>query len=100
MYTISSCTEINRITITRCRTGSYNLGVAKGRENDVLRVNRIFRCGNGIPIIEHMKLECRNILIIRRLHNIGPENTSLRTLFDNINYDILADIIRNIEALK
>ena len=60
--------EIERIHVTRFRTGSHNLAIETGRFNSppLARELRLCKCGNSIQTVHHVFFECD---IINRMEN-------------------------------
>ena len=50
--------EIERILITRYRTGSHSLSIELGRYSNIPRLERLCCCGNDIQTIWHIFSEC------------------------------------------
>lgn len=77
--------ELDRITITRYRTGSHSLAIERGRwvKPKLLRENRICICGNNVQTIKHCLLECSLLNNIR--HYIDTSNIENAITSQNIN---------------
>ena len=97
-YGKPTCMESNRKIITQYRTGSTNLGIHKGRVNDVKRVNRLCKCGNALQTVDHMLFYCTNTENIRQLY--AYDHLDLESVFNTLDYGKLADILKSIDAKK
>ena len=59
--------EIERITLTRYRTGSHNLRIEKGRHTYPItpREGRVCKCGDVVQTLRHIILHCPLLQHIR-----------------------------------
>ena len=81
--------EIERITITRYRTGSHNLKIETGRMQNpkIPREERLCSCKSDVQTLEHCIMSCPLLNNTRNKHNF----TSVANAFDkpNINQFLL-----------
>ena len=68
--------EIERVLVTRYRTGSHSLSIELGRYSGVDRTNRVCTCGNFVQSVWHIFFECS---LTRDI--INPNHTSLAEVF-------------------
>ena len=75
--------EIERIHITRFRTGSHNLHVETGRFSypRIPREQRLCVCGNGIQTLRHVLLECNIIANMKNIDTFANEFTYVHEFF-------------------
>ena len=57
--------ELERITLTRFRTGSHNLKIETGRHNKIQREQRLCKCNQSIQTLRHIILSCNLLDEIR-----------------------------------
>ena len=91
--------EIERIHITRFRTGSHNLLIETGRFiPGMSREMRICPCGNGVQSIRHVFMECN---IVNRMENRELFVNTFTTVEEFFKWPILYNYILSIsKALK
>ena len=79
-----SCSEFDRKTLSRYRTGCHKLKIQTGRYTNEGRDTRLCSCGADVQTLSHVLFSCPTTLDIRRSQNIQP--TSLDTFFNDKNY--------------
>ena len=91
--------EIERIHITRFRTGSHNLLIETGRFiPGMSREMRICPCGNGVQSIRHVFMECN---IVNSMENRELFANTFTTVEEFFKWPILYNYILSIsKALK
>ena len=50
--------ELERILVTRFRTGSHSLQIEIGRYSNTLRETRLCLCGEAVQTVWHIFMEC------------------------------------------
>ena len=92
--------ELDRILITRYRTGSNNLLIETGRFSNprIPRESRICRCGNGVQTLKHVIMDCTIVLQSARVYGLEHNFDHLNEFF---NWSKCQDfLIRMTKALK
>ena len=79
--------EIERIRVTRFRTGSHSLAIELGRYSNIAPINRTCVCGLNVQSVWHIFMECPiTVACCRRDYN------NLREIFadDDVHKNILS----------
>lgn len=84
--------EIERIHITRLRTGSHSLFIETGRFSNpkVIRELRICRCGKGLQTIRHVLMGCD---IVKNSVGINTFNNTFTEVSDFFTWPLFHDYI-------
>ena len=87
--------EIERINITRFRTGSHNLLIETGRFNNpkIPRELRICMCGNDVQTLRHVLMDCNLILNAENFERFQNDFNSVDQFFQ---WPLLHDYLLNI----
>ena len=92
--------EIERIHISRFRTGSHNLFIETGRFMNprTPRDLRFCTCGNGIQTLRHVLMDCSTVL---HSENIDKFRNAFTTVYEFFNWPMLHEYLLCIsKALK
>ena len=87
--------ELERINITRFRTGSHNLLIETGRFNNpkIPRELRICMCGDGIQTLRHVLMDCNLITGAENFERFRNDFSSVHQFF---HWPLLHDFLLNI----
>ena len=86
--------EMDRIILTKYRTGSHSLNVQRGRSNRTQRTDRMCKCNVGIQDMNHVLFQCE---LTQTIRNRNFHYNNLCEFFSDIRK--APDILRTIEHI-
>ena len=96
MYKRIECTEAERYTVTKYRTGSHSLKIQTGRKDKMARNERKCVCGHDVQTIDHVLYYCN---LTKNITLLGDtQNRDLKCFFDN-NVTYISGILESIEKV-
>ena len=80
--------ELERIRLSRYRTGSHNLRIETGRFQYIRREDRLCHCGESIQTLQHCILYC---------NMLNNRNNTFTTLHDALNSENISYFLLEME---